>query len=73
MATKKSPNKLYWDMIAQKQVREEYTQFLQNEGQKGSPHFAHVFALKKYAEGYRDMTIRNLILFLEGELPYMFD
>lgn len=73
MAKKKNPNDLYWDTMYKKQIRDEYKQFLRSEGQEGSPHLADVFAMKKYDEGYRDMTKRELILFLEGELPYMFD
>jgi hypothetical protein len=73
MAKKKTPNELYWEMMAKKQIRDEYNQFLQQQGQEGSPHLADVFAMKKYEEGYRDMTKRELILFLAGELPFMYD
>jgi hypothetical protein len=59
--------------MAKKQIRDGYNQFLQEQGQEGSPHLAEIFALKKYAEGYRDMTKRELILFLASELPSMYD
>lgn len=73
MVRQKNPNELYWNSVAKKQLREDYNQFLKLDGQIGSPDSANIFAMKKHAEGYRDMSIRELILFLEGELPYMFD
>lgn len=69
MAKKKTPDELYWEMMAKKQIRDEYNQFLQEQGQEGSPHLADIFVMKKYAEGYRGMTKREIILFLAGELP----
>jgi len=43
MAKKKTPDELYWEMMAKKQIRDEYNQFLQEQGQEGSPHLADIF------------------------------
>jgi hypothetical protein len=72
---KKSPSQLYWAVQVEKQIREEYEQYLEDEGKKDTSHIAHLFAMKVIAGGrdYKGMKERDLILFLAGKLPYMYD
>ena len=73
MAKKKSPNDLHWEAIAHTQIKNEYAQFLQQEGLERNPDSAHIFAMRKRNDGYRDMSERDLILLVAGDLPYMYD
>ena len=75
MARKKTPDELYWQFREKEQAREEYERFLKAEGKENTPHNAHVFAIKMIGCGhdYMGMKERDLILFLAGELPYMYD
>jgi len=75
MAKKKTPNELYWDMKKKEQIREQYNRYLKEEGRENDPHSAHLFAMRKIGGGhdYMGMKERDLILFLAGELPYMYD
>ena len=73
MSKKKSPNDLYWEAQAHTQIKNEYAQFLEQEGCERNPHTAHIFAIRKRTDGYHTMSERDLILLLTGELPYMFD
>ena len=73
---KKTPNDLYWDAKEKGEARRAYEQFLADKDVQGSPHYADVFAARVTADGftkYMGMTKRELILFLEGKLPYMYD
>lgn len=73
MAKKKTPNDLYWQHLADEQVKNEYTAFLAAEQLERTPHSAHLFSLRKRTNGYREKTERELILLVAGELPYMYD
>lgn len=73
MAEKKSPNDLYWQLLAHNQIKDEYTRFIQQEGLERNPDSAHTFAMRKQNDGYREMSERDLILLVAGELPYMYD
>ena len=75
MAKKKTPNELFWGAKEKQQIREEYERFLKAKGKENTPHNAHLFAIKAIGGGYNYMGMkeRDLILFLAGELPYMYD
>ena len=73
MAKNKSPNDLFWQAKVQNLIKDEYTQFLQQEGLERNPDSAHLFALRKQKNGYREMSERDLILLVAGDLPYMYD
>ncbi len=75
MARKKTPNRLYWEAQIKEQIREEYEQYLEDEEKENTPHNTHLFAMKVIAGGhdYTGMKERDLILFLAGTLPYMYD
>ena len=73
MVKKKTPNDLYWQAMAQTQIKNEYAQFLQQEGRESNPDSAQIFAMRKRNDGYRDMSERDLILLVAGALPYMYD
>jgi hypothetical protein len=75
MPAKETPNQKYWDVLKQKQIRDEYAHFLTEEGRENDPHSAQLFAMKKIAGGfdYMGMRERDLILLLAGRLPYMYD
>lgn len=72
---KKAPNELHWDMMKKNQIRDEYNQYLTEEGRENNSHSAHLFALTKIGGGHEYMGLkeRDLILFLAGELPNMYD
>lgn len=70
---KKSHSNLYWDMVTNQKLRAEYDAFLKREQLAASPDNAHIFAMRKINDGYRDMKERDLILLLAGDLPYMYD
>jgi len=75
MAREKTPNQLYWEAQIKKQIREEYEQYLADGEKENTPHNAHLFAMTVIAGGhdYKGMKERDLILFLAGTLPYMYD
>jgi hypothetical protein len=75
MATKRTHNEAYWDMLAEKQVKEEYARWLAEKGRANDPHTAQLFAMEKIAGGFDYMGIkeRDLIILLAGRLPYMYD
>lgn len=75
MAKKKSPNDLYWDAKKKEQVRAQYNRYLKDEKLENNSHSAHLFALKMISTGYdyMDFKERDLILFLSGELPEMYE
>jgi hypothetical protein len=39
-------------MMKEKQIREEYSRYLVQEGRENGPHSAHPFALQKIGDGY---------------------
>ena len=73
MAKKKGPNDLYWEAMAHTQIKNEYVQFLQQEGLERNPDSAQRFAIRKHRDGYRGMSERDLILLVVGNLPEMYD
>lgn len=75
MSKKNAPNQLYWEAQIKAQIREEYEQYLRGDGRENTPDNAHLFAIKVIAGGhdYKGMKERDLILFLAGKLPYMYD
>jgi hypothetical protein len=75
MAKKKTPNDLHREAETNKIIRAEYSEFLKEQGKESSPDEAVLFAAKKIAGNYdyNGMKERELILFLAGELPYMYD
>lgn len=75
MARKKTPNQLYWGARLKEQIRQEYAQYLEDEQRENTPHNADIFAKRVIAGGhdYKGMKERDLILFLAGTLPYMYD
>ena len=75
MPKRQTPNELHFDMMKKNQVKAEYNQFLAEQGKVNDPDSAQIFAIQKIAGGhdYQGMTERELILFLAGALPYMYD
>jgi hypothetical protein len=75
MLKQKKHNELYWDAMKKNQIKEEYKRFLANSGEEDNSTSAHIFAMKMVAgnHNYQGMTERELILFLAGELPEMYD
>lgn len=73
MAKKMSANDLYWKAQIETQIKEDYAEFLSREGIDRGPNSAHLFALRKRAEGFCEMSERDLILLVAGSLPYMYD
>jgi hypothetical protein len=75
MAQGRSYNEKYWDMTKRKQLRAEYEEFLESEHMESNPHSAHVFAIQKLSGSheYLGLSEREIILYLAGELPYMYD
>jgi hypothetical protein len=67
------PNILYRKMLIENEIKQEYKEFLDEEGVEGAPHYARVFALRKIgsSNSYKGYDARQLILLLEKELPYM--
>lgn len=80
MARKKKPEEVindnYWKAQTDIQVRDEYNRYLEEKGVISSPHYAHLFAMEKTSndfQKYHGYDQRQLIIFLAGELPYMYD
>lgn len=75
MARKKTPDQLYEEAQIKREIREEYGQWLRARAKENTPHNAHVFVEEVSAGGdeYKGMKKRDLILFLAGSLPYMYD
>ena len=73
MARKKSLNDLHWQVQAHRLIKDEYTLFLQEGELESNPDSAYLFALQKQQNGYREMSERDLILLVAGDLPYMYD
>lgn len=57
------------------QLREEYDNFLKDEGTQQSPDTAHVFAMRKTSGSFRYLGLseREIILELAGELPDIYE
>lgn len=75
MSKKDDINKNYWKAQIENQLREEYKQYLTDEGQKAGSHSAHLSAIKKLSgeHDFHGYTERKIILLLAGELPFMYD
>jgi hypothetical protein len=73
MVKNKAPHTLYWQALADQQIRNEYEAYLRTEGCEKNAHSAQLFATRKIHNGYREKSERDLILLLVGELPYMYD
>jgi hypothetical protein len=56
------------------QLKKDYSEFLKNENMVATPHAAHMFAIRKLSGSvkYRGYKERDIILLLEGELPFMY-
>jgi hypothetical protein len=75
MPKRQTPNDLYLNLMKKNQVKAEYNQFLATQERENTPDSAQIFAMQKIADNhkYQGMTERELILFLAGALPYMYD
>jgi hypothetical protein len=73
MAKKNSSNGLYWQNYLHRLIKDEYTQFLRQEGFERNPESAQIFATRKRNDGYSKMSERDIILLVAGELPCMYD
>jgi len=75
MSQGRSDNRKHWDVMKRKQLRDEYEEFLESKQMDSSPHSAHMFAIQKLSGShkYLDLSEREIILHLVGELPYMYD
>ncbi len=76
MAKKKSPNDLYWESVKKNEIRKAYTQFLRQENMEITPHSADLFSImaeRKNMLSGTGMGKRDLIIYLAGKLPYMYD
>jgi hypothetical protein len=72
MSKKKTPNDLYWEAEKKKGIKADYNAFLKENGKESSPDEAAIFAIKSRDRNY-GMDERDLILYLVGDLPYMYD
>lgn len=75
MAKKPTVDEKFWRMKEISQLREEYDNFLKDEGKQQSPHTAHVFAMRKTSGSFRYLGLsgREIIMELAGELPGMYE
>lgn len=74
MANKVDQEKLYWSMQRESALRDEYSSWLIKEKLERGPNSAHVFAIKIHSQPMAgEMSERQIILALVGELPYMYD
>lgn len=73
MAKKPTPNDLYWKHMREAPIRDAYQKFLKAENLPDNPDSAHLFALRTPQDERAGMSDRELILFLAGDLPYMYD
>ncbi|UKA00783.1 hypothetical protein [Photobacterium damselae] len=69
------PNILYWESIVREQIRTAYNNFLQQNNVESSPHQAHLFAINylRNNSNSANMNERDMIIYLVGELPEMYD
>ncbi len=72
MPKKKTPNVVYWEEEKKKGIWADYNAFLKENGKESSPDEAALFAIKSRDQNY-GMDERDLIIFLAGDLPYMYD
>ena len=73
MAHGNDPNEQYWQVMADRQIEQEFARYLRAEGLALSPDSAQTFAMRKIAGGYRGKSERELILLLAGQLPFAYD
>jgi hypothetical protein len=75
MGKKNIVNDNYWKFKVESQLKNDYSEYLKNENMAPSPHAAHCFAMRKLsgATEYQGYKERDIILLLEGELPFMYD
>lgn len=73
MNDQRKQNDLYWKAMRNRQIENEYEDFLREQGLQRGSDSAYHFAIAKQADGFREMKERDLILLLAGELPYMYD
>lgn len=66
-------NELYWQAIAENQIKQEFNEFLRDQGLERSPDSAQIFAMRRINAGHREKSERDLILLLVGELPFAYD
>lgn len=64
---------LYWQAIAENQIKQDYSRFLQDERLERNSDSAQIFAMRRINNGQRDRSERELILLLVGELPFAYD
>ncbi|MEZ8744167.1 hypothetical protein AB4189_11970 [Vibrio sp. 10N.286.49.E1] len=69
------PNTLYWNSIARTSIQDAYNNFLQQENVESSPHYADIFSIRYLRENGNSagMSKREMIIFLAGSLPEMYD
>lgn len=68
-------NAQYWNMVARQAVQEAYNVFLLENNYTSSPHHAHIFAMRYLQDSANTsgMNEREMIIFLAGTLPEMYD
>lgn len=55
-------------------IKEEYARFLKEEGLERTPDNAQTFAMRALkTDGYDGFNERQLIILVQGELPFMYD
>lgn len=69
----KDKNEKYWKAQIEKQIRNEYQDYLDLNGKRGSPDNAHLFALEKIQQSggfnYQGYNASEIIMLLEDKLP----
>ena len=75
MSKQSDLDRQYWIAKEKQIVRDEYNLYLEEQGKESTPDAAALFAEIKIRGGYEyhGMKERELILFLAGSLPYMYD
>ena len=76
MTKKKTPNDLYWQSLRKEELRKAYAAFIEQEKMEVSSDSTNLFSIKAEQEGLLSgsgLDKRALILYLAGELPYMYD
>ncbi|HRD71392.1 MAG TPA: hypothetical protein PK657_14770 [Legionella sp.] len=75
MGKKDVVNDNYWKFQVESQLKNDYSEFLKKENMEPSPHAAQCFAMRKLSGGveYQGYKERDIILLLEGKLPFLYD
>ena len=66
-------NDLYFKALSEEMIKREFRQFLAAEGLEATPESAQTFAMRRLKSGHKEVSERELILLLVGELPFAYD